>query len=107
MTKSDITVIIPAYNEEEGILDLIEGLKKYANSLKKNRINGLVYSDNGISIDGQGTTGIVLHGSVLGANISLATNLVLDVKYDHALLASPPPGIDFFELKEWREIFGQ
>ncbi|HEY93848.1 MAG TPA: glycosyltransferase family 2 protein [Dehalococcoidia bacterium] len=28
MTKSDITIIIPAYNEEEGIVDLLEGLKK-------------------------------------------------------------------------------
>ena len=28
MAKSDITIIIPAYNEEEGIVELIEGLKK-------------------------------------------------------------------------------
>jgi len=66
-----------------------------------------VYSQGDIIITGDGTTGMILSGSVVGSTIQLETNLMLHLKYNNALMADPPPGIDFIEIGEWQEPFSQ
>lgn len=84
-----------------------EELKNYTTSLKHTHIAGLVYSQGDILMTGDGTTGTVLTGSLLGSKVRLNTNLMLHVEYDNVLFASPPPSIDFIELGAWREPFSQ
>ena len=82
-----------------------EWLKKFANSLKKNDISGLIYSYHDVVLQGQNTTGQLITGSIIGVTVSVRTDMLFQLEYDKALLAAPPPGIDFFEFGEWRESF--
>ncbi len=85
-----------------------EGLKKYAKSLKKTHITGLIYSCCDVLLRGPDLTGQIITGSVVGSTITLTTTtetIMFQVTYDPTLLSSSPPGIDFLEPGEWREPF--
>ena len=86
-------------------LTLVGNLEVFAKSLEKSRIQGVIYAAGDIAITGNDTTGDVLIGGILGREITLTGNPVLQVKYAPAIFANPPPGLDFIELGEWREIF--
>jgi hypothetical protein len=86
-----------------------EDLRRYASSLKKTRITGLIYGSGQIILRGQATVGQEIVGSVVGATIVLDTapgTAQFQATYDAALLTAPPPGLDFLELGDWREVFG-
>jgi hypothetical protein len=82
-------------------------LRQYSNSIPTTHLQGLVYGESNILIRGNGTTGRVMTGSLVGTTITLETDLMLRIKYDNALLESPPPGIDFLELGAWQEAFAE
>jgi len=102
--EENLPAIISAHDIE---LTLMNGewLKKFANSLKKNAISGLMYSCCDITLSGKDTTEKLISGSVIGRTIALSTDMIFRIDYDTALLAAPPPGLDFLESGAWRESF--
>ena len=87
-------------------LTLVGNLEAFSpDHLKKSRIYGLLYVQGNISLTGNNTTGEVLTGSLLGYNITLTGNPIFQLIYDPSLFSDPPPGIDFLELGQWREVF--
>lgn len=88
-------------------LTLIEGLEQFSKQVKKTSLAGLIYSQGAITLTGNGTTGNVLTGSLFGKDIRLSTTLFLGIHYDPDLLTYPPSGIDFIEVGEWYEVFGE
>ncbi len=84
---------------------LIGNLENFSNSLKKSRIQGLIYIQDDVSFFGNDIVGEVINGSIFGRNITITGNPMFQVTYDPAVISDPPPGIDLFELGEWREVF--
>jgi hypothetical protein len=88
-------------------ITLIGNLETFSGSLEKSQIQGLIYVWGNISIIGNNIPGEIIKGSILGLTVRITGNPVFQVTYDPTILSNPPPGIDFIELDEWRELFEQ
>jgi len=86
-------------------LMLMGNLEIFSASLEKSRIQGLIYAKGDLAITGNDAPGEMITGSILGRNIMITGNPIIQVKYDPAVMSNPPPGIDLIELGEWREVF--
>lgn len=86
-------------------LKLIGNLEQFAagNEIPDNRIQGLIYTTGTVEIDTEEFIGELMTGSIFAQAITL-TDVQMAYQKDPTLLAKPPPGIDFIDIGEWREI---
>jgi len=90
--------IISAHDLE---ITLTESLSPFG--VTGNLIQGLVYTDQDLTLTGEGVSGVAVQGTLIAHRIAVQGVPNLQLAYAPGVWSNPPPDLDLIEVLSWKE----